>query len=220
MNKLILFSTKQFRQRAETTALDLCDVFDEIILYDDNWLKTNGYIEKHKVIFSNSIGFGYWIWKPIILLDSIRRSDAFDKILYVDCGDKIENSIIQHLNSSLSNGNSLCLTKGRNEAFKYTKRDCFHYMDCDNLKAWNSIQIEAGVISFSPSNSTEEIFKQWYKFCSDIRIVSNNENVCGKNNLDGFIAHRNDQSVLNNLKEIFHIEESDILRESITCNVL
>ncbi len=64
------------------------EVFDEIIgltekdlQNDENfWLKHNNFIE------SNLKGYGYWIWKPYIIMKTLEKMNNNDILLYLDCG--------------------------------------------------------------------------------------------------------------------------------------
>lgn len=45
------------------------DLFDNIILYTDEYLKkdTEFWEKHHKFIETNKRGYGYWLWKPYIV---------------------------------------------------------------------------------------------------------------------------------------------------------
>ena len=60
-------------------------------------------------------------------------------------------------------------------------------------------------------------------FCTDRRILTDDENVSGKDNFDGFRGHFHDQAVLTNLKLVKHglsaVPQQDQIRNYLECNV-
>ena len=71
----------------------------------------------------------------------------------------------------------------------WTKRDCFHFMDCDSAKYWEHppIGIQASVWRNSPK--VRAFLESWMTYCLDPRIISDHANVGGLPNLDGFMDH-------------------------------
>ena len=53
------------------------------------------FINKHNNIFQNgnSRGYGYWIWKPYIILDFMDRIEYGDMVMYSDVGASFINDI-------------------------------------------------------------------------------------------------------------------------------
>ena len=87
----------------------------------------------------------------------------------------------------------------------YTKRDAFILLDCDKPEYYESVQNLATYVLLKKSNYSCDFVKEWLKYAQDIRLISNNPNTLGKPNYDGFIAHRNDQSILSLLSKKHHI---------------
>jgi hypothetical protein len=82
---------------------------------------------------------------------------------------------------------------------KWTKRDCFVYMDCDNERFWQHPQIQATHSVWKKTRATTDFVATWLRYCCDPRIITDAPNTSGLNNLPGFVEHRHDQSVLTNL---------------------
>jgi hypothetical protein len=82
---------------------------------------------------------------------------------------------------------------------EWTKRDCFHYMDCDTEEYWNATQVEAGLSAWFKNKSSINFCKEWLHFCKMPSLITDTPNTCGKDNLPGFKDHRHDQSILTNL---------------------
>jgi len=87
----------------------------------------------------------------------------------------------------------------------WTKRDTFVLMGCDNEHYWNQTQLEAGLIGLKNNKFNNDLIEEWISFCGNEQIISNSPNESGLNNLDGFIDHRQDQSILTNLQIKYNI---------------
>ena len=60
-------------------------VFDKIIQLNDNDISE--YIEKHSnFIRTHRAGFGFWIWKPKIIYDTLNKMKEGDILVYCDAG--------------------------------------------------------------------------------------------------------------------------------------
>ena len=195
--------------------------FDEVFDYDREWLISTDFYENNKSVLDdpNSRGDGWWLWKPYIIKKSLERINDGDILVYLDSSDTFfgdfRNFLINHFS-----GQDLLLTRaGENRNSWYTKRDAFFYMGCDSKEYWNSLQLEAGVFGAKKSSRSTEFIDEWIKYCQDYRIVSNGPNECGLTDLDGYIAHRNDQSVLTNLGVKYQEPSNHDVIMYVLCNM-
>ena len=83
----------------------------------------------------------------------------------------------------------------RKEAY-YSKRDAFILMGVDMPFFTETGQYMAGFQIYRKSVYTIKFIQEWLFYCQDIRIVSDNKNIMGKDNYPGFIDNRHDQTVL------------------------
>jgi len=156
------------------------------------------FFDTHKKHFEYSRGYGYWIWKPYIIKNNLEKLKSDEIILYIDCGDipsiKFFNFILDHFKTY----DYLFLNRGYNHG-QWTKRDCFHYMECDDENFYNQTQLEAGVFALKNTSENHFLLDEWYTYMNDLNILTDNQNICGLDNLKNFIEHRHDQSILTNL---------------------
>lgn len=177
------------------------------ISYNQNNLDKE-YKEKFKHLLSNNVrGFGYWMWKSEIINRTYDMLDDGDVLLYLDTG----HTIIDHLkplidkcleeNIVLFDNRGICPRSYKEEIHmnrRWTKRDCYVLMDCDEDKYHSSKQVDASIQFYKKCEYTK-------KFINDFKMYSENENIISdlpnitKSNLEGFIDHRHDQSILTNL---------------------
>ena len=106
------------------------------------------------------------------------------------------------------------------EQKKYTKADCFVYMDCLNPKFFNAFQVEAGLLGFRKTDSNIKFITEWLDYAKDERILTDIPNQSYVKNSKSFIDHRHDQSILNNLLVKYdYLHHSDNLALFTSCNV-
>lgn len=213
---LIIYTDEKFRERGESIEKRFeKSPFKSVIHYKSELLP-NEFFEEHKSILSQKKGAGYWLWKPYILLDVVlRNKGSNDNYVYIDAGDTAEGGLPFVAEKELEDSD-LCLTTGYFRQRDWTKRDCFVYMDCDEEKYWNAIQIEAGAIMFKATDFTQKIFEEWFEFCKDERVLTDSPSKFPNHN--GFKDHRHDQSILTNLKVKHSLKESSEIRNQLRCN--
>lgn len=191
--------------------------FESIESVDLDLLPRSNFYKKHSSILSQKRGCGYWLWKPFIILNLLSRINDGDCILYMDSGDAFINAPDQELDDFMIK-NDILITSGRYKQSDYTKRDCFHFMNCDTEEYHSAIQIECGIICVKKTEKSIKLVEEWIYYACNENIITDTENICGKENLHGFIDHRHDQSILTNLVVKYKIPTSNLLRNYIRCN--
>lgn len=180
-------------------------------------LQALNFFQDNKKIFNQPRGSGYWLWKPFLILDTIGSMNEGDILLYMDCGDRMDNNPYTFLQTVMKDRDIL-LTLGGHPQKNYTKYDCFYLMKCNEEKYYNQIQMEAGMVVCKKTAFTLKVISEWLSYCMDERILTDMPNQFGEN-LTGFIDHRHDQSVLTNLKVKYDLMATDEMRSYITCNI-
>lgn len=194
------------------------NAFDFVISKNRKQLEETDFYQENKKILDQKRGAGYWLWKPYFILEELKKMSPNDILMYVDCGDELSNlgTLREFIFKKTENLDAL-LTKGAFGNGIYTKRDCFILMGCDNQAYYNEIQMEAGILVFKNTAQAREIVEKWLMYCQNEFILTDIPNV-GSENLEGFIDHRHDQSVLTNLSIIYNLYSSSDMRQFVTCN--
>lgn len=215
----ITYSNDKFKEYQNRLTKQSEQLFDNIIEYGPEWLMNTDFYEENKEILDQKQGAGYCLWKPYIILETLKGMDDGDILFYLDSADTYTNGVIDFLVSYFSNeNNEILLTGGAYPNKDWTKRDCFILMDCDNERFHNQIQIEAGVIALKKTDRIMEILNEWLEFSKDKHIITFMDNIHG-DNLPGFKEHRYDQSVLTNLAVKHNLTISKAIRQFVKCNV-
>lgn len=200
-NIIVSFATneKWYRSQALLNQSAKKYGFNGAINYTDKNRKWS-FIEKYQDI-SKTRGYGFWQWKPIILLDAMSQVNDGDIVAYIDSGNTIINSL--HDIFTICEEREIVLFDNRDGNFEgvphknrhWTKRDCFVLMDCDNEKYYESSQVDASYQFYKKTSYTLEFLHEYSKYCNNDNIISDIPNTT-KANLPEFKDHRHDQSIL------------------------
>ena len=194
---LVTFADEKFEEKQKF----LNDIHkDKFILhpYTRTWLESTEFYKDNQDLLDQDTGAGWWSWKPYVIQETMNNASDGDFIVYCDCGDMFSPGLQFYVENTLSESDSCFLLLGNNNNGKYTKRDCFILMDCDEEDYWNSNQLEAGFMIWKVCEQSKKAVADWLEFCINPQIINNDQSTLG-DELDGFVAHRNDQSVLTNI---------------------
>ena len=131
------------------------------------------FIERHKEYINYyKTGFGTWIWKPKIILDTLNKMDDNDILLYCDAGMYLNINGIErfkeYLNILNTTDNSL-LTFSTSEQYKaqcFVKNDAImdYYPEFNNMM---NIANYAGIMLIKKNNKSIELIKDWLALCEN-----------------------------------------------------
>lgn len=176
-------------------------LFDAVIPFTREWLVETIFYKDNKKILDKDRLAGYAIWKPYIILEAFNHIEEGDVVVYMDCGDIPFPGIKECIYEYMKTNDQYFISQNHTGIHKlFTKRDCFYYMNCDNEKYWDAIQLEDGFMAFKKTEYNIHLLNEFLKYCCDERIVTDIPNQCGLDNFDGFVDHRHDQSVITNLQ--------------------
>jgi hypothetical protein len=154
------------------------------------------FLQRNAHILAQKRGAGYWLWKPYLILNELRGSAADDFVVYSDSGIAIIADLAPLLAHCRDEGGILLFAVHGQPNFKWTKRDCFALLGCDERKFWECDQYLGSFSVFQRSERALEFVESWLAAAQDERLITDRPNTCGLPNLDGFVDHRHDQSIL------------------------
>lgn len=168
---------------------------DQVLEYGPNSL-TEQFKKDNAEVLSAKRGAGYWLWKPYVINQALSEINIGDYLVYADSGSFYMKDI--HILTKYMEEKSTDVFLGELEHLesKYSKRDAFVYLGVDGMGYENTRQYEASFLLVKKTKETERFLKEWLSFCCDIRVISDNPNVCGLDDYPGFIQNRYDQTVL------------------------
>lgn len=181
--------------------------FDNIFIYNEYNLPKDERFESllsHKLVPSR--GFGYWCWKPFIILKTLEKIKDGDILVYADIGCHINKEgkkrFYEYLDIVIEH-KALCFKSHWVEAH-YTKSDLFNYFDKLNDKnITDTTQRPSGFFICEKNNINLEFVKRWLQvYYDDFSLIDDTPSKIP--NLDGFVENRHDQSVFSILSKIYN----------------
>lgn len=157
--------------------------------------------KKNSAIWNNKRGCGYWIWKPYVINHTLQLMEDGDYMLYCDAGSCIIDDLHILINAMQSNNDDIMLFCLHSIEKNYSKRDAFIVMDCDSEEYRDTPQRCATYLLLKKSEKSVKFIEEWLTLAQDRRIITDEENVMGKPNYEGFVEHRHDQTILSLLSK-------------------
>jgi hypothetical protein len=192
---LINYANERFKQKqSNNTASALRNGFDTYIDFGPDTIQRS-FVINYNHILSQPRGNGFWLWKPLIILDSLLTFEEGDIIMYSDSGATFVNNV-QPLFDICEYKDIVLFKLEQLYLSQFCKRDAFVYMQkCDEDFHGKSI-LNAAFQLYKVSKKSIEFVTEYLTYCTDERILTDIPNTCGLPNYPDFMDHRHDQSVL------------------------
>ena len=178
------------------------DWFDEILVFTDrNSPDHCKQIFDQTPKYRNYKGFGWWTWKPLILLDVFGRLSEGDVICYADvvCQFSPSGRIAydKYVDAARSYGNVFFAQK-RFLEFQYTKAAVFKRLGVELTTTYitHTPQVWAGYNFWKVDSLNRKLLEEWRDLCfeGNFNLV---DETCSEGIIPNeFRAHRHDQSLL------------------------
>ena len=157
------------------------NIFDEIIQLNETHIPD--FINKHKeFINSHPEGYGYFIWKPKIILDTLLKMDDNNIIIYCDAGIYLNKDGIERLNFYLDKlNNSEIIGFSTNDKYKtkqFVKMDAImnYYPEFNNLCQDNNA-CYAGLMILKKTNNVLNLISDWLNLCENYNFLNVNRSI-------------------------------------------
>lgn len=191
---------KASRERLLEQAEDF-DLFDTIHFYNEYDLSESFREDFQEQLHAGVRGFGYWVWKPRIIMDTLNTIDNGDVLLYVDMGCHLNSrgkeKLLTYWEEVKQNESGFLVSQLesiRKECF-WTKGDLLDYFQVREQEDMYSPQYQAGAIFIRKEPKTVALIQSWLDmYYQDFHLMDNTPSLSP--NEEGFVEHRHDQSVL------------------------
>lgn len=173
---------------------------DRIIEYSPDDIDER-FKKKNSCIWNNSRGCGYWIWKPYIVNKTLERMQDGDYLLYSDSGSCIIDDIHILIDAMENEKTDIMIYCLHSIEKNYSKRDAFIIMECDQPEYTDTPQRCATYFLLKKTERSRTFISEWLSLSQDRRIITNEENVLGLSNYEGFVENRHDQTIFSLLSK-------------------
>lgn len=216
-NHFITKGFPRYKEQAESM-----EVFDEIIFYTQDDLGKDFRAKYGRHLFPFSRGFGYWAWKPYLILKALEKLNEGDILLYTDLGcffnpkgrprmmeyyDMVEKSPIGILGFRSYEKSYNGMPENTYYEYQYTKGDILDYFGVRNDPSFTqTTQFEAGIIFIRKNPESVRFFEEWLEaIYADTTLIRDLPS--RSPNLEGFAENRHDQSLYSILAKKYKIAE-------------
>lgn len=163
--------------------------------YTDVWLRQTSFFRDNADRVREPRGWGYWFWKPWVILNSLHSLEPGGIVFYLDAGVEIVADV-RSLVEQCERHDRVLFDLRDHPNSTWTKRDCFVYMGCDEARYWHADQVLSGYQLYKRTPENLGFVGDYLRCCLRPELVDDAANTCGLPNLPGFVEHRHDQSVL------------------------
>lgn len=167
------------------------------------------FVEKNKNILNCERGGGYWLWKPYIINEFLKRINHDDIVFYLDSKYYFINNL-SNLYSDYMINNDIMIWKNKPnsqpELMKYwCKMDVIaKYNMFDKIFRENVLDCWAGAIIVKKSDNTILYIQEWLDMCCNYHDITDDESKL--ENSHSFIENRHDQILLSIVIHKYNID--------------
>ena len=187
----------RIRKQAENFGVfETIQEFDDIIIQNTNYLEIIDKIKDSNQQIPKR-GFGYWIWKPYIILKVLENIPDNEVILYVDSGCELNKNGLEKLKQYYEE----CLeTQGvfftlDLPEIQWTKMDTYRRINGDNNDYMLTRQIIATSFFVKNTPMIKELIQEWIDICVEEGGKYLDDSPSSSPNDSIFIENRHDQSI-------------------------
>lgn len=188
------------------------NVFDNIYIYSQDNLNRDFKKKFKKYLIPYSRGFGYWCWKPQIILQTLDNMEDGDILLYADIGCHFnirgKERLLEYFKiAEESEVGILAIRSQVHLDRKYTKMDVFKYFGvADSPQYTDTTTFEATIGLYRKDATTKAFLNEWMNCIKDnFQLLTDTPSQ--NPNFSDFIGHRHDQSIFSILAKKYKVNE-------------
>lgn len=176
--------------------------FDKSLAYSPDDIDES-FKEKNKEILSIKRGAGLWLWKPYIIMKALKEEANYgDYVFYSDSGSfflRPVDNLIKSMKDDIWVSNIPLYE------WQFTHPTAMSLMKCHEKEYKETAQIQATYVCIRKSNRSIAFIEEWLNNCCKYDIISPYPKHEIYKLPKGFIAHREDQSILSLLSKKWKI---------------
>lgn len=189
----------------------------ETTIYTERFLMDQeDFWTKHKEFITiNKRGYGYWLWKPFVIQQTMKNMQNGEVLFYCDSDFILrkDKNILEKLKKDVKN-NKIITSSTREKELKWNKTDTINRLGVTIDE--EDIQAQAGTLLIYVCNETRNFIDEWYSICCerDYHYIDDSPSIEPNYNL--FKEHRHDQSVFSLLLKKHNIPYATSIMTAIT----
>ena len=157
----------------------------------------------NRKILSKKRGNGYWLWKPYFIQKTLRELCEGDYLVYLDSGAFYVNDVKYLIQQMDRDDQDVMPFELPFKERRYTKRDVFLKMSCDEPAYYETNQRMATLVVIKKTDTAMKFVEEWLQYCQCEHIITDENNNMGKGNYKDFVENRHDQSIFSLLSKMY-----------------
>ncbi len=179
---------------------------NKIFSYNENILKLQHeeFYNKNQITLSQKRGGGYWLWKPYIILDALKKIKNDDYLIYYDSGIGLRYRVwtscshyikwIEDNNCSFIPG---IFIPERGDHHRWCKPSVIDAIIQDEATKKNNLpQIQATFSIWKKNQESIDFLVEWLYWCEQEHFIDDFMTHEDHKRRNEYIEHRHDQSIL------------------------
>ena len=155
------------------------------------------FVDENKDILNQSKGAGYWLWKPWVILKTLKSVPENAIVIYSDTGNLIKASLSPLI--ALAQEHSILLSCYENKdiwgtAQQKVKRDVFMALNCDTEACHKGHVLWAGFMIFRNTPEARAFVQTWLTYAQNPQLLTDLPSHYDP--LPGASGHCHDQAIL------------------------
>lgn len=178
---------------------------DVVRVYDDRWLLDHDFSHQNVWLWDHphKRGFGWYAWKPLVILDALGRAADGDVVLYVDADTVPIAPFGRLFDLCVAEGGIFLFASEGHRQIEWCKADCYAVMGRPPYA-----DLPAGVARFMLFQRgpwpTTQFLMEWLTYCVNPRANTFDPSVLVAES-PLFIEHRAEQAILTNLAHQYQL---------------
>ncbi len=151
------------------------------------------FVAKNQHIFDQSVGAGYWLWKPWIIQDTLKRIPEDAILIYADSGIVFKRPLTPLLEAAKEHGIILIehpIFSREAESQNATLTG----LGCTSEECRQGRNVIAGFMLIKNNAANRAFVKKWLDACQNPKYLIDQPGTQPES--DAFVKHKHDQSIL------------------------
>ena len=151
------------------------------------------FVQKNATLLQQKRGAGYWVWKPHVILKTLKLMPDGDILIFADSGCLVVGSLGKLAHRLKTSGKQILVFENFHPNGPYVKRDLLRLMNMDTSKVRGSRQLQGGFLVLQNTPQVRDFIGQWQSLCENEKAVTDSPS---PDEYPDFIDHRHDQAIL------------------------
>lgn len=197
------FAARKSQFLAEAERLN---IFHKVSFFDHSMLPS-AFLEQHNHFMqSQGRGFGYWIWKPLVIELALETASPGDVIVYLDAGFTLNEGgrhrFLEYIDITLDSSDKMLSFQNIHTEYRWTKADLAQRLGVlQSPRIMSTSQLSSGFILLGKTSSNADLVREWKQIAVESNYHYSDDTPSEVQNHPEFVEHRHDQSISSLLRK-------------------